>query len=90
MVVHQLAPQVLRGLSALRPHAGIVVVKSIDGIGSPAAKTATWRTLVADLPRGMRPGFKLFFDEDTAKGAPLMTASDVLALHPVPDYVLYE
>jgi hypothetical protein len=90
MVVHQLAPTVIRGISALRPRAGVVVVKSVDGIGSPAAKTTTWRRLVADLPRGVRPGFKLFFDEDTADGAALMTSSQVLALRPVPDYVLYE
>jgi hypothetical protein len=77
-------------MSALRARPGVVVVVSVDGIGTPAAKTTTWRRLVADLPRGVRPGFKLFFDEDTAGGGPLMSSSQVLALSPVPDYVLYE
>ena len=90
MVVHQLAPSVIRGLPGLRARPGVVAVLSVDGIGTPAQKSATWRRLVADLPPGVRPGFKLFFDEDTAKGGPLMSSSQVLALGPVPDYVLYE
>jgi hypothetical protein len=81
---------VIRGLSTLRARPGVVAVVSVDGIGTPAAKTATWRQLVANLPRGVRPGFKLFFGEDTARGGPLMSSSQVLGLSPVPDYVLYE
>jgi hypothetical protein len=34
-------------------------------------------------------GFKLFFDEDAERG-PLMTPRQVLALHPKPEYVMYE
>jgi hypothetical protein len=90
LVVHQLAPRVLRGLGALRPHPGVVPVKSVDGIGVPAAKVATWRRLMADLPWVMRPGFKLFYEEDVAAGGPLMTPDEVLALQPTPEYVLYE
>jgi len=66
------------------------VIKSVDGIGTPSAKLATWRQLVADLPNGIRPGFKLFFQEDTQGGTALMTPAQVLALTPTPDYVLYE
>ncbi len=90
MVVHQLAPSVIQGLGSVRPRPGIVVIKSVDGIGTPGAKLRTWRRLVADLPNGIRPGFKLFFQEDTAGGTPLMTPADVLALTPTPDYILYE
>jgi len=90
MVVHQLAPSVIQGLAAVRPRPGVVVIKSVDGIGTPSAKLATWRQLVADLPNGIRPGFKLFFQEDTQGGTALMTPAQVLALTPTPDYVLYE
>jgi hypothetical protein len=38
----------------------------------------------------MRPGFKLFYEEDVAAGGPLMTPDEVLALQPTPEYVLYE
>jgi hypothetical protein len=67
----------------------VVVIKSVDGIGSRAAKTTTWRTLVKALPDSIHPGFKLFFDEDTRHGS-LMTPAQVLALKPRPEYVLFE
>lgn len=90
MVVHQLSRSVLRDMGGFRAHPGVVAVKSVDGIGTPAQKLATWRDLVSELPGGMRPGFKLFFEEDTSSGAALMTPAEVLALTPTPDYVLYE
>jgi hypothetical protein len=89
-VVHQLAPRIIRDLTALRPHPGVVVVKSVDGIGPPASKIETWRRLVTELPSGMRPGIKLFFEEDAEGSGRLMTASEVLALRPEPEYVMYE
>jgi hypothetical protein len=93
MVVHQLAPKVVRHLERLRPFPGVVVVKSVDGIGSPAAKTDTWTRLVAGLdrlPGRVHPGFKLFFSEDARGASVLMTPAQVLALRPTPEYVLYE
>jgi hypothetical protein len=90
LVVHQLAPSVVRGITAVRSRPGVSVIKSVDGIGPPAAKESTWRTLVAGLPAAVRPGFKLFFSEDLAGHGRLMTPSEVLALRPTPDYVLYE
>ena len=90
LVVHQLAPRIVLNLSAVRHRPGVALVKSVDGIGPPAAKVDTWRQLVRDLPAGMRPGFKLFFSEDSAGPSRLMTPTEVLALRPVPDYVMYE
>lgn len=89
MVFHQVAPGVLSGQQRIRARAGVVVIKSVDGIGNPRQKTDTWRLLVRGLPRSVHPGFKLFFDEDARYG-PLMSASQVLALRPTPEYVLYE
>ena len=90
MVVHQLAPSVIRQSAGLRPHDGVVVIKAVDGIGTPAAKTDTWTQLVADLPGGMRTGFKIFFTEDRGNGSVLMSPQQVMALRPQPDYVMYE
>jgi hypothetical protein len=90
LVVHQLAPRIVQNVSAVGRRPGVVVVKSVDGIGPPAAKVDTWRQLVRDLPAGMRPGFKLFFGEDSVRPSRLMTPTEVLALRPVPDYVMYE
>jgi hypothetical protein len=89
MVFHQVAASVVRDQSAVHQRDGVVVIKSVDGIGSRASKTATWRTLVKALPDSIHPGFKLFFDEDTRHG-PLMTPAQVLALKPRPEYVLFE
>lgn len=90
MVVHQLAPSIIRGQGGLRAHPGVAVVKSVDGIGSAGAKTDTWYRLVTGMPAVMHPGFKLFFDEDTSRGSRLMTPGQVLALTPTPEYVIYE
>ena len=90
LVVHQLAPQVVLGLAAVRARPGVIVIKSVDGIGPPGAKEDTWRVLMSGLPATVRPGFKLFFDEDTAGHGRLMTPAEVLALKPTPEYVLYE
>ncbi|KQX61717.1 hypothetical protein [Angustibacter sp. Root456] len=89
LVFHQVAASVVVGQSALRERAGVVVIKSVDGIGSRRLKTATWTTLVKHLPAPIHTGFKLFFDEDRRHG-PMMTPQQVLALRPQPEYVLYE
>lgn len=89
MVFHQLAARVVVGQEAIRQRRGVAVIKSVDGIGSRAMKTATWRVLTTGLPPSVSTGFKLFFDED-ARWGPLMTPRQVLALRPQPVYVLYE
>ncbi len=90
MVVHQLAPKIVSRVQDVRAHPGVQVVLSVDGIGSRAAKVSTWRRLVKPLPDAVHPGFKLFFTEDRRSHHHLMTPSQVMALKPTPDYVLYE
>jgi hypothetical protein len=90
MVVHVLAPSVLHGAAALRRRPGVRVVRSADGIGTPAAKRHSWRALRPVASGAMSGGFKLFFVEDARGGSRLMTPSEVLALRPRPDYVCYE
>lgn len=89
MVYHQVAPSVVADEQALGAYPELALVKSVDGIGDPASKIETWNRLMAGKPPHVWPGFKLFYDEDTRAG-PLMTLSEVLALTPTPDYVLYE
>lgn len=89
LVFHQVAASVVKDQAAIRERPGVVVVKSVDGIGSRAQKTETWTKLTRGLPPSIHPGFKLFFDEDARHG-PLMTPAQVLALRPEPEYVLYE
>lgn len=90
LVVHQLAPKIVTGWQQVRERPGVVVIKSVDGIGTFAQKTATWKRLTRPLPETVHPGFKLFYSEDSVNGSALMTPSQVLGLRPTPEYVLYE
>ena len=89
MLYHQLAPHIVQSPEALGAHPGIALVVSVDGIGSMAQKVATWNRITALTPPYVHRGFKLFHEEDSAKGA-LMTPEQVLGLTPQPEYVLYE
>lgn len=89
VVYHQLRLSVVRDVAPLQPHPGVALVQSVDGIGNRADKESTWRTVTGVRPSFVHPGFKLFYDEDRREGA-LMTPSEVLALQPQPEYVLYE
>jgi len=88
-VFHQLSLRIVQNEKALRPHPGVVVVKSVDGIGHRTNKIETWRRLTSGLAPGVHAGFKLFYEEDTRHGA-LMTPAQVLALRPRPELVTYE
>ncbi|MFI7382870.1 hypothetical protein [Streptomyces sp. NPDC049813] len=89
-VYHQVASSVVRDEDRLKVPAGVAVVKSADGIGSPRLKRDTWKQLVKVMPPRLHTGFKLFFEEDAEGGGRLMTPDEVLALTPRPAYVMYE
>ena len=89
LVFHQVAAKVVQQQERIRVRDGVVVIKSVDGIGNRSEKTTTWTRLVKALPASVHPGFKLFYDEDTRRG-PLMTPRQVLGLRPTPEYVLIE
>lgn len=89
LVFHQLRLSIVSDEKAIRRHPGVVIIKSVDGIGNRAEKTKTWTALTRNLPPAVHPGFKLFYEEDVQHGT-LMTPTQVLALRPKPDYVLYE
>ncbi len=90
IVVHQLAPSILRGGAALTARDGVAMIKSVDGIGSREAKVHTWTRLTSGMSTVFHPGFKLFLEEDAEGASRLMTAAEVMALTPRPEYVLYE
>jgi hypothetical protein len=90
LVFHQVNNWVLRKEEEITSHKGVVLVKSVDGLGPAATKVKTYTWLVKTSPDFVHPGFKLFFDEDTQGGHKLMPPKDVMALSPVPDYVMYE
>lgn len=89
VLYHQLHADIISEEEKLVPHEGVALVKSIDGIGSAAAKVNAWNKIVAQTPDHVNLGFKLFYEEDARHG-PLMSADQVMELQPEPVYVLYE
>ncbi|HEU4945931.1 MAG TPA: hypothetical protein VFT31_02145 [Kribbella sp.] len=88
-VFHQLTPRIVSNEKALKQHPGVVVVKSVDGIGNRADKEDTWRKLTPTMAAGVHAGFKLFYQEDRRHG-PLMSPLQVMSLKPRPEFVVYE
>lgn len=85
-IVHQFVDDEIRPISQLATRPGLATVVNVDGFGTPSAKISKYKELVGRLPRGVRIGFKLFFEEDTDRLSPSAT----LALHPRPEVVVYE
>jgi hypothetical protein len=90
MVYHQVARSVVRKESGLKDHDGVVVIKSVDGLGHPGPKINTYRVVNKSTPKFVHAGFKLFFTEDRRHGGRLMTSKEVLGLRPRPEYVMFE
>ncbi len=90
LVFHQVNREVLKDETALTPYPGVIVIKSVDGLGPVHSKIETYDYLMKILVEGVHPGFKLFFDEDTRNNGRLMAPKEVLALSPRPEYVMYE
>jgi len=90
LVFHEVNGYVVKGESSIRPSPGVVVIKSVDGLGPKGAKITTYNFLMRTLVRGVHAGFKLFFDEDRQNGGALMSPAEVLTLVPPPEYVMYE
>ena len=90
LTFHQVNRHVVKNEPALRAYPGVVVIKSVDGLGPKHSKIETYNLLTGTMPSGVHAGFKLFFDEDRRSGGTLMSPSEVMALHPQPEYVMYE
>jgi hypothetical protein len=90
LVYHQVARNVVRKESGLKDHDGVVLIKSVDGLGHPGPKKNTYRAVNHGTPKFVHAGFKLFFTEDRRHGGRLMTPKEVLGLKPRPEYVMFE
>lgn len=92
MVFHQFNLAAVEKLRQLKPHEGVALVRSIDGLGGPGAKVDTYDRLTKGQPKYIHPGFKLFYTEDVQPphGSRLMTPKEVMSLKPQPEYILYE
>lgn len=90
MLFHQLHVNIIAKPKDLKQHPSVVYINSVDGIGSPGAKIATYERVIKTRPKYVHAGFKLFYQEDVATGKRLMTPKEVLKLKPQPEYILFE
>ena len=90
MLYHMIRTNWVRQPKQMKQYPGVTDIVSVDGIGSQEMKTDTWKAIMGVKPAFVHPGFKLFYDEDTHGAWKLMTPTQVLALKPTPEYVLYE
>lgn len=90
LAFHQVNKYVVQEEPTIATYPGVAVIKSVDGLGPKHAKIETYDKLMVGMTKGVHAGFKLFFDEDRRIGGLLMTPAEVMALKPVPEYVMYE
>jgi hypothetical protein len=85
LVIHRFTERMLVGRERIRLDPRVQVVIDMDGFGAPQLKRDSYRAFVASQPVEFT-GFKLFYRQDV----PLMTPADVLALRPVPHFIVYQ
>ena len=87
LLLHQFQQRMITDrerLDAQRDEVAMVV--QMDGDGRPGDKRATWRALKQDAPKGLRFGWKNFYDEDT----PTFTPEQTMGVNPTPWWVSYQ
>jgi hypothetical protein len=89
LVVHRFTHNMLTGAKKIRLDPRVQVVINMDGWGQPWLKYDSYRAYVESDPVQFT-GFKLFYHNDTKKGDPLLTPSEVLLLNPKPLYIQYQ
>ena len=85
LVIHRFTERMLVGRERIRLDPRVQVVIDMDGFGAPPLKRDSYRAFVASQPVEFT-GFKLFYRQDV----PLMSPRDVLALRPVPYFIVYQ
>jgi hypothetical protein len=85
LLVHQFTESMIRNKPSLRRHRELALTINVDGFGDPPNKVAKYGEFAAGST-GLHKGFKLFYQEDTD----LMSPSEVLAMHPRPEVIVYE
>jgi hypothetical protein len=86
-VIHQFTDGMVESKDQVLPRPGLAVTFNVDGFGDRPNKLSKYRAFTAQTRgRPFDDGFKLFYHEDTN----LMLPSNVMAMQPRPDLVVYE
>jgi hypothetical protein len=89
LVVHRFTRKMLTNANQIKLDPRVQVVINMDGWGQPWLKYDSYRAYVEAEPVQFT-GFKLFYHNDTKKGDPILTPSEVLLLNPKPLYIQYQ
>jgi hypothetical protein len=89
LVLHRFTRPMIKGYKKIVLDPRVQVVIHMDGWGQPWLKYDSYRDYVADEPVQFT-GFKIFYKNDTKKGDPVITPSELLYLHPKPVYIQYQ
>jgi hypothetical protein len=89
LIVHRFTRKMVTNADKIRFTPNVQVVMDMDGWGPPWLKFDSYHDYVKKEPVQFT-GFKLFYHNDTKKGDPLLTPSEVLRLNPRPLYIQYQ
>ena len=88
-VVHRFTRKMVTNAKSIKVRPEVQMVMHMDGWGAPWLKRDSYRDYIVSEPV-QYAGFKLFYHNDTKKGDPLMTTTDLLKLNPKPTYIQYQ
>lgn len=88
-VIHRFTQGMIQNYDDIELRPEVQIVIDMDGWGAPWLKRDSYRDYVVEEPIQFT-GFKLFYNNDTKKGDPLMQPDDLLELRPVPLYIQYQ
>lgn len=89
LVIHRFTRPMLTNADKIKLDPRVQVVIHMDGWGPPHLKKDSYDAYVYSEPVQFT-GFKLFYKNDTKRGHPLMSPTDVLKLFPRPLYIQYQ
>jgi len=89
LVIHRFKQKMMTNYKNIQLRPDVQVVIHMDGWGAAWLKRDSYKDYVVKEPV-QYTGFKLFYHNDTKKGDPLMSPTEVLKLNPKPIYIQYQ
>ncbi|MBK9737864.1 MAG: hypothetical protein IPO92_24180 [Saprospiraceae bacterium] len=90
LVVHRFTKGMITNFDKIKTCPEVQIVINMDGFGFPAKKINSYKNVITSEPVQFA-GFKLFYKNDKlTKPKRLMTATEILNLHPKPIYIQYQ
>ena len=89
LVIHRFKQKMVTNYKNVQLRPDVQIVMHMDGWGAAWLKRDSYKDYVVKEPV-QYTGFKIFYHNDTKKGDPLMSPSEVLKLNPKPIYIQYQ